>query len=151
MRTTCLCPLLTSSSGRVAVVKGEFLPLLGIGSWSSNSEVVTVLTDSSPQSSIPRYRNIWNLGTGATFTWHDWTRKWDNYLTRCFLKCSFHILFTVAKSLWAMTQQKSGTSRTPWKIQDVDRIVLKWFFSWGNVSWNKWHFLLVVLMNRHFP
>jgi len=63
------------------------------------------------------------------------------------LKFSFHILFVVVKSLWAMTQQKFGTSHTHWKIRDVDRIILKSIFSWGNVSWNKWQILLVLLMN----
>jgi hypothetical protein len=43
MRTACLYPLLTSSSGRVAVVKGELLPLLGIGSWSSNCADLALL------------------------------------------------------------------------------------------------------------
>jgi len=75
-------------------VKGEFLPLMGIGSWSSISEVVTVPTELSSEfgTQIIKYMKYWYL---CKVTWHDWTGKWENYLTWCFLKCSFHVLFVV--------------------------------------------------------
>jgi hypothetical protein len=80
MRTTCICPLLTSSSGRIAVVKGEFLPLLGIGSWSSNSEVVTVLTELSSELStqILKYMKI----TPILDKLLEYKRNWIQHINR---------------------------------------------------------------------